>query len=471
MTVTVFGVVIFLVGSYLLVMRSPLALLIFVQYLSLMGGSAAVIMTSLGGSSIPPATFALGFLIVACCLPQKARSEFLALAVQKHMLLVFYCVYGFAAALILPRLFAGTIDVTPMRANALGYIYRSFPLQFSNQNITTGVYMLGTMMAALTAHVAVQSKDAAHSLVNAAIGIAVIHIFLGVSSVLLHGTAYWSFLQLFRNGSYAQLTQAIGGIPRISGIMPEPTVYAGFAFNSMVFLTELWIRDIRPRATGAVSAALLVVIVLALSSKALVVLGFYLVILLLRGIAVPGALRAVHFLAALSIAWATAVVCVGMALFNPELAHKMSNIFALLTIDKAESESGLQRLYFAKQGLDMFFASYGLGVGPGSFRSSSLFAAIAGSTGILGLLSFAVYAVQVTRPLAISTYVRNVPETAGVAAAASWTIALALVSANLTAPSSDPGISFGILAGVALGLRSERAGSAVPRKLQYSAET
>jgi hypothetical protein len=60
---------------------------------------------------------------------------------------------------------------------------------------------------------------------------------------------------------------------------------------------------------------------------------------------------------------------------------------------------------------------------------------------------------KVFRPLNGATWRRTGMLEADVASAAAWTIVMVLVPASVSAPSPDPGLTWGLLAGLSLGLR------------------
>jgi hypothetical protein len=61
MTLTLIGLIIAIVGSVLLLRASLEAMLAFAMLCTLMGGSAALVLTALGSSSIAPANVSSGW--------------------------------------------------------------------------------------------------------------------------------------------------------------------------------------------------------------------------------------------------------------------------------------------------------------------------------------------------------------------------------------------------------------------------
>jgi hypothetical protein len=105
------------------------------------------------------------------------------------------------------------------------------------------------------------------------------------------------------------------------------------------------------------------------------------------------------------------------------------------------------------QGVHAFAASGGLGIGAGSFRSSSILTAILGSGGVIAVVAFVMYVARVFRPLDRRTWRPAGEPMVDVARAAGWAALAMLIPASVSAPSPDPGLLWGLITGTALGLR------------------
>jgi hypothetical protein len=452
MEFTIFGVLIPLIGALLLWQGSLLAMLVFVMAASLMGGSATVILTGLGNSSVPPAHVALLFLIVRCLVPGRDDHHRLLPSISANRWLVMFAVYGALGALLLPRIFDSALDLTPLRPIPGRGLTYALPLEFSNQNITVGIYLLGTMLAAVCGTMVMGRADAWRTVARTAAIVGSIHALLGIASVLFTAPLKPLF-DFFRNGFYAQLSHTVAGVERMTGIFPESAVYAAYGLVWMIFLVELWLRRVESGWTGP--AALLLVLTLLVSSSSTAYVGFaaYGLLLFIRllfggGIISPDRLLAMALVALTAVAGALTLTAL-----QPELAIRIVDVLSLLTVDKLDSASGIQRAFWARQGFDAFAASYGLGVGVGSFRSSSLLTAILGSLGVVGVVTFSAALWRLVMPTRVSTWAAVADRRAATGAAASWTVLVSLAPASVAAPSPDPGLLWGLIGGVALGLR------------------
>lgn len=453
MTLTLFGVLVIALCSLLLWRGSTLVMLQAVLMLSLLGGSAALVLTGLGGSTVQPAILALGFLTLRCLLPGGRPVGQATQALATLVFLAVFVIYGALGAMILPRIFAGAIDVTPLRPIPNGYIFAAFPLSFSPQNVTSAVYLMATLMAALCAFLACSAPVAWRVIARTAGVVAVIHALLGLASVFLAGTAWSLFQRFFRNGFYAQLDQSLDGYARMTGIFPEAAVYSAYGFVWLVFTTELWLRGIESRWTGWGALLLGTALLLSTSTTAVIGLAAYAAILSLRLLLLPGSIAGTKVLALISGGLALLSALVAVVALNPEVAAALSEFVARFTVDKAGSASALQRAFWARQGVDALIVSSGLGIGPGSFRSSSIVLAVLGSTGIIGSLALLIHLARTFKPLHRSTYARLSEPGQATGAAASWAVLVALIPASFSAATPDPGFIWGALSGIALALR------------------
>ena len=453
MVPTLIGLIVVLVGFVLLFRGSIEAMLAFTMVCTLMGGSAALILTALGSSSIAPANVAMGFLLLRVALPGSGAMNDLRSSFRANAIYLIYAAWAVVSAAIMPLIFKGQIDVVPLRPGGLRNLYDSFPLAFSNQNITAPVYIVGSSLLAISAFVAARQKRGAVVFAKAAALVAGLHAAFGLADVLLPD-AIWSVVtRFFRNGSYAQLNQSVGGFERIAGIMPEASSYAGYGFPWFVLMAELWLRDVLPRRTGLIALVLAGVLIFSTSSTAYASLAVYAALLAVRMVLFPLAFPVRKPILIVGVIIACAVATSSLVLINPHLAENMLAVLRRLTIDKADSSSGLQRTFWARQGYDAFATSFGLGIGAGSFRSSNILTAVLGSMGVIGVVTALIYVGQMFLPLRKSTYLVSENAVQSVGTAASWAALCAIIPGILAAPSPDPGATFSLFAGVALALR------------------
>ncbi len=452
MTPTVFGLLVAVLGTALM-WRSVTAMLCLVIVCTLLGAASAIDVPALGGSSIQPAHLALGFLLIRLAFSPYARLNQITAALRANQWFILYASYGVIAAFMMPRLFSGAIELVPMKITTT-LIYAMEPLHFSSQNITTAVYLLGTCIMALAATLVVQSERRTDLIVRACLGVAWLHIGMGIADLVLSAAGHADALNVLRNASYAQLSQEVAGARRISGSFPETSAYSLFAFNWLVLMTELRLRGVKPLWTGATAVALAGLLLLTTSSTAYLGLGAYGLVLLARAFFTPMRPPATMFIVLFAFILICASAVIGFIVIKPHAWTNALNIVQRMTTEKMGSRSGVQRTLWATQGLDAFLATYGLGVGPGSFRSSSLATAIIGSTGVVGVAAFLAHLFVVLRPLSVRTHDLRVRGEEAIGRAAAWTVVVALIPSSFMLPSPDPGLLFAIFSGIALGSRT-----------------
>ncbi|MDB5723771.1 MAG: glycoside hydrolase [Novosphingobium sp.] len=454
---TFIGLIQCLVGLIIVARGSLNAAFLFLILSSLFGGSAAIIMPALGNSSIPPVQFALLFLCLRIAMPRGGYAGAIPNAVRSNLPIILFALYGIAAAITAPRIFAGTMNVFPLRFTDARNLFDTVPLRPTSQNISSAVYLVGTMVAAIGAHIACRFRGGANTLVKGAVMVAWIHIVTGVIGSLTRGTAADAVFGLFRNASYAQLDQSYQGFVRINGVFPEASGYATFGLAWFIFNAECWYRGIEARATGRAALGLAAVLFFSTSSTAYIGLAIYAVWFAVRALLVSGRTHMPQLTqAALAAFAAVSLACLAMAVV-PHLADSIWAMIRHMTVDKGESQSGKQRLFWAMQGWNAFLHSYGVGIGPGSFRSSSLVTGILGSMGIFGISAILVYLWRVLQPQRASTWGGSDDPGLAVGGAAACTVLLILVPAAISEPSADPGMIFALFSGAAIALRPRLA--------------
>lgn len=472
MELTFIGVIQLLIGLAIVLAGSLRQAFAFLLFSGLFGGGAAIALPALGGSSIPPIHFACLFVYLRILAPRGGFAGMLPAAVHANRWLVVYTLYGIASAVIAPRLFAGQIDVFPMRGDHLAGLFSKTPLGPTPQNITASIYLLGTLVIAIAAYIVCSFRGGVAAIISGVIAVGWLDIMLAVVTTAAADTPLKAFFDLFRNGGYAQLEQAHGGFPRITGFFPEASTFATFSFAYFVVNAELWYRSVRPLATGSLALALAITLFVSTSSTAYLGLGAYLAFFTLRLLAMPdlaqGGRARELALALLGIM----VLAACLFLAAPTLLTGISEMVRDMTWGKSASSSAQQRLFWAMQGWDAFRASYGLGTGPGSFRSSSLVMAIIGCMGVIGLVSFVAYAVQVFQPARRSSYAPAADPGHTVGGAFAAAAMIVLVPLSVSSPSVDFGANFAFFAGAALALRpAARRRNAPAMQASHSAQT
>lgn len=464
MELTFIGAAQVLIGLALFVAGSVEAMFAFALVSAMFGGSAAIQLPVLGNSSIPPIQFALLFVAMRLLVPGAGQMAAVGRALRANGWLVCFVVYGLAIAFIAPRLFAGQIDVTPLRGrvearyvSTFAYVYAVKPLGPSPQNLTTAVYLVGTLLAGIASFVACGRERGRVMLVRTLAAVGIAHALTGFASVLIRGTPAEVVLSVFRNAAYAQLDQSYNGFVRMTGLLPEASTFANYGLVLFVFSFECWLRRIDPRWTGPAAALLASALALSTSSSAYAGLPTYAAILAVRSLLFPGALpvdRGLWIAGAL-----LTLTCAGCAvmIWQPHFADAFADMIRHMTVEKSETLSAVQRRFWAWQGVNAFIESGGIGIGPGSFRSSSLATAVLGCTGVIGAITLLMHILSAFSPLRQSTWAPVPDKALSTAAACSWAMIMGVAIASIASPTCDPGTDFAILSGAALALRGQQA--------------
>ena len=459
---TYIGMIQAVVGIAIVLAGTPRVAFLFLVLCSLLDGSAAIILPALGGSSIPPVQFALLFVFMRILVPKGGLYGYLPQAVRANAWLLLFCFYGVANAVIGPRLFAGQVTVFPMRPDPAAGLFNLIPLAPTSQNLTAGSYLLGALLLAIASYVFCRARGAADTLIKMAVWGGWFFVVTGLLDLVSRGTPVEDALAVFRNGDYVQLSGDVDGFVRIRGLMPEASTFAGACFTFFVINAELWYRSIRSSPTGLLTTLTGLLLVMSTSSTAYVALAGYSIFFFLRAILLPGALPQGKMVQVAVFGFVVLFfVSIAMVLV-PALPEAIYKMIYTMTVDKSNSELGRQRMFWAMLGVKGFLESYGLGIGPGSFRSSSMIMAIIGSMGIIGLASFVMYLLAVFQPLRRSSWGMGADRIQTLGGGIASAAVVSLIPAAVGSPQPSPAATFSILVGAALALRpavsSNRAG-------------
>ena len=353
---------------------------------------------------------------------------------------------------MLPVLFSHTINVPALRdvGNAAGNLFATYPVQFSSQNITTAGYILSTLLVSLAAYTACAYEHRTDQLLKTIFIVCWCHIGW-LLDILLSSLGLHDWLDFFRNANYFQTNQDVGGIQRVAGIFAESSSYATYGFAFLVICVELWMRNQKTVISGTTAIFMLLILLLTTSSTAYVSLAGYALILLLRMLFTPMQLAFSKKMILVSILAVTATALLAIEVFMPAMSALMFNIFQQMTFQKLNSASGLQRSFWAQKGWEAFWSTDWIGIGAGSFRSSGLISAVAGSCGALGLIGLFGAVWAVLKPLQRQTHnVQGGAPGSQITAAFGWAAVIGLIPQLTSSPSPDPGFLFGIFAGIAV---------------------
>ena len=444
---------IFLALAAAAVLRSQtMALCIFAIAALFQAASAFTI----GPANVTPGHFVLLFLAIAVCIRQGGLATTLNAYVYPRagFYLVLITLWAVASAILLPRLFAGAVQVMPL--NARGGYYVEGPLYPVSSNINQAVYAIGNLAAFGLAYSLGRSQEL---LVKAGCALLIacgFNFALAAIDSATFSAGVPHLLEFIRNADYAQaFEQTIAGMKRMNGSFPEPSVFAGVSVGLFGFAFGLWRGSVFSPYSGWIAIALFVAILLAFSTTGYVALAVYMIVvysLNLLGI-VPGAQlkSAIRTRRNLVISFLPIAAIIGaiVVALRPDLLDPVVEIFDTTIVNKASSDSGVERASWNMGGVRVFFETVGLGAGLGSIRTSSFLVSIAASLGVLGVIGFSVLFgrlfLHTPRPRVGS----QASEVAVIQAAARSACFGLLIGASLSSAVPDLGLMFFIFAGIA----------------------
>lgn len=436
---TVFLPIIMAVFAAIMMTRNKLSGVFYLLVLSLvLGGTAILQLPMLGGASVLVSHFVL-FLTIVVGFAMLPRGD-IADAARIHWLAFVIAAYAILIGFFGPRLFAYGLEVYPMRMEGPGMA----PLGPSSSNITHTLYFCGTLFLGVMVSALFRSRLHFAHLRGAVLLLGSVHAAMGLIDFVAGTVGMTGLFDFFRNGQYAMVEQAVSGMKRAAGTFPEPAAYSALAVPLMVFCSELWLHR-GDRLGGLVALFLLMGITLSTSSAGLLGIAAYIALLVLR--VVTSSHRPALFfrlLGMLSIFGALAVLAGLLMVLAPEVFGNFDDAMRAVTLQKVGSDSASERSLWALQGLELFVDSFGFGVGAGSFRSSSVFTAWAGSFGLVGAVLIPLYLL----PVFVSPAGRS--DRGADVRIAGWAAIIALVPHAVVGVSPDPGLAFALFAGYAM---------------------
>jgi hypothetical protein len=138
--------------------------------------------------------------------------------------------------------------------------------------------------------------------------------------------------------------------------------------------------------------------------------------------------------------------CLAVGLNDPAVSY-IQNLADMMVFNKMSTQSGYERSSWNAQALQTFFDTYGFGAGNGSLRASSFPLAVLGSLGIVGAILFGLFFAGVFFAKA-QLWNSNRIDDANRQAAKSACVAI-LITATISNPLTDMGLSFFVFAAIA----------------------
>jgi hypothetical protein len=390
---TFLPVVLFWILAILAVMtRGPMLLYMF--FGSMAFGAFAVVPPGITGGLTFTATPIVSLLIIGRAFMTRGGPDFLitsALRFNRMALLFLFWMVAVLVTLFMPRLFAGQVQVVPLR----GEVGVTSLLQPSTQNISQIIYLSIAILSAFAFARILRSRvDRQHAIKAMCFGSAIV-VLTGLVDFATQYMPIEPLLTPFRTATYALATDVeVLGVKRVVGLMPEASAYGGLCLglvSALIFFRRA-IADARFRNVYTPLVIGLLLLCCWLSKSSGTYLGLAILVLVMGAEALLRAYSAGRskqlyrqdLIGELAIVFGLFVLVVVIAIIRPEVMDPIYEVIDRMVLQKTESASYAERGMWRAVAMESVFSTGGLGVGLGGTRASSSLVAIFSSTGVLG---------------------------------------------------------------------------------------
>ena len=363
---------------------SPELLLCVVIYTGGFEAAASLVLGSFGVQpNIPPTLLFMGHLLVLRMMGSRFRGNAEVVRAMAPLLIFIACVL--VGAVILPHLFAEGVSIWPQKSDE----HAQVPLTFSAANITQSAYMILDIAfvwccATYIASFPVRTRRLVSAYFGCAllvVGIAVWQFASRVAGIPFPNDFFYS-----NPGWLVYPDQAIGSVPRTNGPFSEPAALAAFLCGPTYASAWLLMHGRGSRLVKWTLAASVFGMVLSTSTTGFVILfiGAGLAGLYVLTKAKPRVARRFRQVA-IPVVVAGFFVVVSTPILFPSIADAVGNVITQ-TLSKSDSDSYEERTQADNDSMALVLSTYGLGVGWGSNRSSSLIPGVLGNAGVPGAI-------------------------------------------------------------------------------------
>jgi hypothetical protein len=393
--VTPLGYALVPIGVVALLVR-PAALLWLGVVAAIFQGGAVLNYVTGGGTVIPVMPFFFVSVLMAVALLVHARRagwawERLAAEPRRVVLfLVAFAAWGVASAFLLPRYFAGML-VNPPRASMDLTYGHLLPLHFGHSNLAQAGYLPLAVVFLVFAICATEPLGAARTMYRGLVAATVLALGVGFYQKAASARGWYYPARLivsnevtFRSGAYREVTAGLG--LRLSSTFSEASYAGAFFAAAFVFFALLAVHSPRRRLLRALIGLMcLGAAALTGSSTAYGCLAVGVVLFLVIEVFAPMVCGRVSPVATALAGLGFVAVGVG-ALFLP--LGPVARVLTDELFQKIHSGSALHRFAADRAAWLVFWHTWGLGVGLGSERPSSLVLYLLSNVGVIGSLVF-----------------------------------------------------------------------------------
>jgi hypothetical protein len=299
--------------------------------------------------------------------------------------------YGPLALLLSLGLFYEQFPIMPGSAKFImtnAQLFRPVPEQ--TRQI---VYLVVTLISVvvLQVYIARMQQDAVSALSKAIYYSAAIFSSSVVAWHFLHlRFGLWFPIDFFHSNPFsAAWQQSLGGVVRVTGPFSEPSALAQFLAPVLFFCGTQFLLTMR-FLPGVLAAGSALAIAASTSTTGYAVLAIF--FLYLAGLSLFAGLfgrSGVRVRAAVALVIAAILVMAGIqyVLNNYDFYRELIQV----TLQKQESSSYAERSASNVLAMNIFYSTFGIGVGLGTHRASGLFFNVAAAFGVVGILCFGAY--------------------------------------------------------------------------------
>jgi hypothetical protein len=292
-----------------------------------------------------------------------------------------------AASLSMPLLYSGVRVYTPEVGYVQGYHEGLAPLRLNTSMVGQLGYLILNFLLILfflgEANKERAEKNFTSGLVKAAIAVSVISGWQLASRFtgIFYPTDF-----LYSAGDWAiHDTVTMAGVPRINGTFTEVSYAAAYLVGFFAFALRLWLGR-RDRKWGLLVLLTGILLLMTTSTTAYLALPVVLMVLVFELLLMPAVMKG-HLRkggAIFAVLFIVAIIAVSGAL-STQVVH---DLIEVTVTDKTSGISFMYRWAADVRAGEIFFETYGLGVGIGGNYTSSFLMLIAGNHGAPGLLLF-----------------------------------------------------------------------------------
>jgi len=382
MYVTVLGIII--VPLSLLWAFNPVRLLQFAMIVGIFEAAASVVVGSFGlQPAMVPGLLFIAYMVAQYALGMRYPGEKTVFSIMLPMLGFLF--YALLSIWVLPQTFQGTVFVWPQKPDP--FAPGAVPLVFNAGNITQSLYLAIDILIALATAIFITRRSVPYQKIIGA------YMIGGYAVVAL---TFWQFAHnmvgvyypddvLHSNPGWQIVDQVVGSVPRMQGPFSEPSALAYYLSGVAFCCLWLSIRGYRTMKPNLLLALSIVSVLLSTSTTGIATLaiGLPLVLALASVGGDPGALGRVGKTAGVLLVGGLLVIGPIFVLV-PRLVDSVNTVIDS-TLNKGDSESYNDRTATDVGAMETVGETYGLGVGWGSYRSSSLVPGIVANAGVFGM--------------------------------------------------------------------------------------